>query len=167
MDKPQKHTEILFDILEKWVPIVCFFTMFILFLSQIFSRYLLNRPLFGADELINITYIWAVIISASYVQRKKKHIAFPLVYDKLDKGGKAIFRILGNLIVISALLACLYTSFDYLYYLRRDTTAVLRIPVNGLYLSILLTFLLICVHMTQEIIESIRDLSKKGESHVK
>lgn len=167
MDKPRKYIHTIFDVLEKWIPIVCFSLMFIVFLIQIFSRYLLNRPLFWADELVNVSYVWAVIISASYVLRNKRHITFPIIYDKLGRRGKAIFKISGNLIIIVALFACLYSSFDYLHYLRRDATPVLRIPVNGIYLSLLMSFVLMSIHLIQEIIDNIRALSDKEGYHDK
>jgi TRAP-type C4-dicarboxylate transport system permease small subunit len=167
LDKPRKYSDTAFDILEKWIPIICFSLMFVVFLIQVFSRYLFNRPLFWADELVTVSYIWAVSISASYVLRRKGHISFPIVYDKLSPRGKAIFRIAGNAMILFALFACMFASVDYLHYLRRDKTPVLRIPTNCIYLSILLSFALISVHLVKDTVADVRFLSVRERGHDK
>ena len=101
--KPLIRTrDILRDIVEVCIPIVSFCIMFIVFVAQIFSRYVLRAPLAWAYEVTVSCYLWLVVLGACLAQRERAHVVFTLITDKLPLRWEAFCTFLGNLLIVVA-----------------------------------------------------------------
>jgi TRAP-type C4-dicarboxylate transport system permease small subunit len=56
---------------------------FLLILAGISSRYLLHEPLLSSVELARLLLLWACFLAAALAFRKKGHIGFLFLFDRL------------------------------------------------------------------------------------
>lgn len=132
--KPLIRTrDILRDIVEVCIPIVSFCIMFIVFVAQIFSRYVLRAPLAWAYEVTVSCYLWLVVLGACLAQRERAHVVFTLITDKLPLRWEAFCTFLGNLLIVVAFSWSFLPSVDFVAFMGRQKTSVLRIGLNIVY----------------------------------
>jgi TRAP-type C4-dicarboxylate transport system permease small subunit len=118
--------------------------MFIAFNLQILFRYLVNLPIGWTSEISAVLWIWLVLWGAAFVVREEEEIRFDLIYGAV---GPALRRAM--LLVGAAALVILYVIsfpavFDYVTFMKVESTAYMKIRFDWLY-SIYLVFVLAVV----------------------
>ncbi|SDL00494.1 TRAP transporter small permease [Natronincola ferrireducens] len=121
------------EVIEIYIPVISFCIMFVVFIVQVFSRYVLRQPIPWAYEVTVTCYLWMVMLGAVFAQREKAHVRFTLVYDKLSIKGKAICSFLGNLIIAIAFTASLVPSAKFINFMKIEKTSILRVGLNIVY----------------------------------
>lgn len=71
--------------------------------TQVFTRYVFNRPIIWVEELATYSFIWGAFVGASLGLKYGRHIKIETFVDHLPTRAKAASRILVNLIVIAVL----------------------------------------------------------------
>lgn len=144
MQQAKKIFPIFRNIIELGLPCAAFCILFIAFIWQIISRYIFNQPISWSNEVQVFGYIWTVLPGAGYVMRKKRHVAFTVLYDVLSERSQRIMRVVGN-----SLLGVTYTILlPYaIQYVASDTamTAVFRVSRRWFFFPIIIfVFTAIC-----------------------
>ncbi len=152
----------LLDLVELYIPILTFIAMFVAFLLTIFFRYFLRSPLGWGMEAQIAAFIWTALLSAAYTRRKRAHVKFTLVYDKLSERGQAWMRIAENLIIGAVFAVVLHPTYDYIQFMAFQRTTRLRIPFNYVYFPFVVMMLLVIGHCLYDIVMDIRRL-RRGE----
>ena len=67
-----------------------FVAMFVAFLLQIFTRYVLNHPLGWTLEACVILYIWIVFWTSAFLLRERDHVAFTMLCDAVAPGARVL-----------------------------------------------------------------------------
>jgi TRAP-type transport system small permease protein len=88
---------------ERWLGVGLIGIMVIAITTQVFTRYLFNRPIIWVEELSTYSFIWSALVGASVGLKYGRHIRIETFVDHLPPRGKAASRILINLIVIAVL----------------------------------------------------------------
>lgn len=104
------------------------------FIWTVVCRYILHDPSTSSEELAVVVYLWVVTLGAALAVRYNEHIAFDLLTSVLSRKPAALLSGLGALVAGVILLATLPYTIDYINFLWREKTAVMRIPLNWLYL---------------------------------
>ena len=104
------------------------------FIWTVFCRFVLHDPSTRSEELAIVVYLWVVTLGAALAVRLNDHIAFDLLTTLLPTRAAAILTGLGALVAGIVLLAALPYTLDYIAFLWREKTTVLRLPLNWLYL---------------------------------
>ena len=73
------------------------FVMFLM-VTDVFCRYVLNRPILGAFEITEFLMIILVFFSIARAQVKKAHISVDVLVLKLSKRSQQIFEAVGSLL---------------------------------------------------------------------
>lgn len=128
-----KTRDILRDIVEVYIPVASFVIMFLVFIAQIFSRYILRAPLAWAYEVTVSCYLWLVVLGACYAQRNRSHVTFTLLTDKLPMRVQAAFIGLGSLLIAVAFIWSFVPSIDFVDFMKAQKTSVLKITLNIVY----------------------------------
>jgi len=128
-----KTRDILRDIVEVYIPIASFVIMFLVFIAQIFSRYILRAPLAWAYEVTVSCYLWLVVLGACYAQRNRSHVTFTLLTDKLPMRVQAAFIGLGSLLIAVAFIWSFVPSIEFVDFMKAQKTSVLKITLNIVY----------------------------------
>lgn len=130
MQGVKKVINTLRNILEIVIPGGCFIIMLILFLVNIFCRYILHNSIRWSNEVISITFLWTVLFGSLYSSRTKAHVRFTLLTDKLPPRADCFMGLLGNLIIIILFIAAIKPTLDFLAFIRIKKSSVLHIGMH-------------------------------------
>lgn len=75
--------------------------------AQVFSRYLLNRPLVWVEELATYSFIWATFIGASLGLKQLRHVRIETYVSRLGRKGQAASRALAFAAMLALLVVLL------------------------------------------------------------
>lgn len=115
------------------VGVLLFAALFAVFVLQIAARFLFQRPLPWTDELAVVLYLWAILWGAAFVCREREHVAFDLLYQALPPPARRAMALLAALLVGGLLAWALPGSIDYIAFMRRESTAVLGLPLHWVF----------------------------------
>lgn len=148
----------ILDIVELYIPMAAFTMLFLLFVVNVFYRYVLNNPLTWPYELITLAFVWTAIFSATYVRRIHGHVEFTLVYDSLSPDRQRISRILANFAVAIAFLVAIPASLDWVLFMDFKSTANLRIPFSIGYFPVIPFLVLVAAHSLYDLVIDTREV---------
>jgi TRAP-type C4-dicarboxylate transport system permease small subunit len=146
------------DIIELYLPVVSFTVMFLTFILQVFFRYVIRHPLTWSMEIIVIGFVWTVIFGACYTMRRKSHVKFTMIYDRLAPRPAALVRMLGNIIIAGTFISLVWASWKYSLFLGFQKTAVFRISYTVIFIPFAYFLVSITGYSVSEIIEDIKVL---------
>ena len=89
--------------LERWLGVGLIGLMVGAITTQVFTRYLFNRPIIWVEEVATYSFIWGVFVGASLGLKYGRHIKIETFVGHLPPRAQAASRILVNLIVIAIL----------------------------------------------------------------
>ena len=115
-----------------------FLCLFVTFLIQIAARFGFNRPLPWTDELAVILYIWAILWAAAFMVPEKEQVVFDQVWNSTSKATRRWMRIVGNAMIGSLALVAIPASWDYVHFMARESSPVLSISFQWVFLPFVL-----------------------------
>jgi len=148
----------LLDIVELYLPMLAFLTIYLCFMIQIVSRYFFT-PLMWPEELALLSFIWACLLGALYAKRNESLVAFTLIYDKASDRGRAVMRIAGNLLLVAAFAISFKPSLDFVVFIGYQKSSVLYLPMNFVSSAYLIFLVDITVRYVVDIVKDIRFLA--------
>lgn len=151
----KKILKILQDIFEVYIPSLVFLGMFVVFILQIFFRYVLNNPLTWTIEVTLVCFCWLVTLGAAYAARKQEHVMFTLIYDSMGHVPKHVMGIIGNVLIIVSFGLLIVPSYKFITFMDFQGTSVLKIKMSLVFAPFLYLLLSVIVYQTKELIESI------------
>lgn len=129
--------------MDRWLPrwtrfaelvsATAFAAMFLAFMAQIISRYVFNYPLSWTLEVCSITYIWVVFWSCDILLSERQHIVFDVLYQKFPVKPRRAVAIANTAALGLIFLAALPGTLDYIAFLARRQTMILKVPLNIVY----------------------------------
>lgn len=145
----------LLDFVEVWVPTICVAVIFGSFIVNVVSRYVFNSPVNACYELCLIGLLWALLLSAPYAIRTHKNVAFTLIYDKFGAWGQLIFRLVGTAFLLFCLIRMFYPCLDWILFMKRKKTAVLKIRYHIVYFPFVIFNVLSICHLLYDFVKDI------------
>jgi len=115
------------------------------FILQVFFRYVLNRPLLWTEEVTMIAFVWTVFWAAAFMVNIREHVTFDLVYDLLSPRTKRVMSIFAMVMTVVAFGLLVPATVDYLEFLLRKKSPVLRLPMTWIYGCYLLFVVNFCI----------------------
>lgn len=145
------------DCVEKYIPAVAFTVLFLVFVFQVFMRYVMKMPQAWTTEVEQSCFLWIALLGACYVQRNKGHVVFTMVYDALKLRGKAVMALISNAFVAFAMAITFIPSFKYIWGLtaRHQVTSLLKIPKTLVFFPYVIFLFLIFAYNILDIYEDI------------
>lgn len=130
--------------------------MFVAFIAQIVFRYVLNWPIGWPAEVTVATWLWLVLWGAAFVVREDEEIRFDLFYGSAPSAVRNVMTIVSGLALLTLYLGSLPAVFDYVTFMKVESTTYLDIRLDVLY-SIYLVFAIgIAVRYVWIIVDTIR-----------
>ncbi len=126
------------------VAVICFTAMFAGFILQVVTRYGFNAPLDWTQELCVVLYLFGVFWTAAFLLRERDHVAFTVIYDHAPKGARRVMAGIGAIAIGAAFAADLPAAADYIAYMARQTTPVMRLRFD-LVFGVFLIFMVAVV----------------------
>lgn len=82
--------------------------MAVLLLAQVFSRYVVNLPVFWVEEVARLTMIWMVLVGVGYAVSQNTHLTVTAITDRLPETVKLwLERVILVLIVVTGIALAL------------------------------------------------------------
>jgi TRAP-type C4-dicarboxylate transport system permease small subunit len=151
----------LVDLVELYVPILAFLTIFACFMIQIVSRYFFT-PLMWPEELALLSFLWVALLGALYAKRHESLVMFTMVYDRLDARGQAVMRIAGNALLVIAFVISVKPTLDYVIFQGYKKSSVLLIPMDLVSSAYVIFLIDITIRYILDILRDIRGLRAGG-----
>ena len=160
---PRSTGKFFVDVIELYIPALCFVTLFVSFMTQIVNRYFF-KPLTWPEELSLLCFCWVALLGGLYAKRSESHVAFGMVYDLLKPRGKARMRIAGSVLLLVAFVIALKPCWEYVSAMGYRKSDVLHIPINWAYFPFIVFLVDMIVRLILDIRRDIIELSKGGAS---
>jgi len=152
----------VFDLFEVHLAVIVFLTLFLCIVIQVFSRYVLNRPLPSLFELSIYSFVWTIYLGAPLAKRYRKHIRFNILYRKFSRKAQLITEIAFDILTNVVLLIISVPVVKYTIFCYKIKASVLRIPWTYLLLCFPIFIVLLFIHNSVWIYYYLRELLGKG-----
>ncbi len=107
--------------------------MFLTFLLQIVSRYVLVEPFGWTLELCLTLWIWIVFWGNAFVVRHNEQVTFDVIYHVVKPGTRRVFALITSAAIVIGMAVSLLPTWDYIDFLRIKKSATLHIPMRTVY----------------------------------
>lgn len=115
--------------------------MFLTFVLQIFSRYIMNQPIGWTLEVCLTLWLWLVFWGCAFVVRHDEHVAFDVLYNSVQPGTRRVFALLGAAAIVIGLGISLLPTWDFVDFLKIKKSAILKIQMRTVF-SIYIIFII-------------------------
>jgi len=137
--------------------------MMFLIMTDVVLRYVFNRPIMGAYEIIE--YMMAVLISfaVAYCAYKRSHVSVDIVFDRLPSKPQSILEGLGSLIILILFIFIAWQNILYIKetYDQKLTSAILYIPTYPFVGAVAVGFVGLCLVIFIDFFNVFRGIAKK------
>lgn len=105
--------------------------MFLTFILQIFTRYVINHPLSWTVEGCLTLWLWLVFWTAAFVLEDSDHVRFDLVQMAVSRRAQRVLALVSAVAIIAGIAAALPATLDYItfYKIKRSSTLRIRLDV--------------------------------------
>ncbi len=107
--------------------------MFLVFLVEVFFRYVLDSPLSWSVEMIQVTFLLMLFFTLTFNVPLKRHVAFTVVRDVVPPQARRVFAVVANLACAAILILSLPAIVSLAAYEQRESTPILHIPLSVTY----------------------------------
>ena len=115
-----------------------FAALFVVFVIQVFTRYVIGKPAGWTLELTLVLFLWITFWNAALLLRERDHVSFDLVYIEVAEGPRRILAILGTLAVVASFAVSFLPSLDYVTFMKIERTWILDIRFDLVFSSYIL-----------------------------
>lgn len=143
--------------------VLLFALLFGVFVVQVIARFVFDKPLAWTDEAAVILYLWVVLWGAAVVCRDREHVAFDLFYQSATPRVQRIMALLACGLVGGLAAWALPGAVDYIHFMRRESTPVMGLPLNWVFLPFALLLLALVVRY---LIRFVRLLGRNWEAYL-
>jgi TRAP-type C4-dicarboxylate transport system permease small subunit len=107
--------------------------MFVAFMLQIVTRYVLNAPLSWTAELSTLAWVWGILWGAGLVLRDEEEIRFDILYGAMSPGVKRVADAITGTALVAVFGWSLPAVVDYVAFMKVEKSAYLGIRFDILY----------------------------------
>ncbi len=104
--------------------------LFVVFLIQILSRYVLNAPALWTLEACLTLWLWVVFWGGAFVLQEKDHVRFDVLYFAVGRKLRRVFAIVSAIAIGGGMLAALPATWSYITFYQIKRSAVLGIRLD-------------------------------------
>ncbi len=113
--------------------------MFLTFIVQIVSRYVLDAPVGWTVELCLTTWLWLVFWGSAFCLEDRDHVKFDILYASGSVRVRRVFALVSAAALVAGLLAALPATWDYVTFYRIKKSSTLHIRLDYVF-SVYLIF---------------------------
>ncbi len=143
-----------------------FLTLFIVFVIQVTARFGFNRPMAWTDEAAVILYVWVILWSAAFVVPEREHVAFDLIWNSVNLRTRKVMRVAGNLLIGGVALYGIPATWDYVHFMKRESSPVLGISFMLVFLPFVLLLVALVLRSAWAIWDAYRGVGLEAELRI-
>ncbi len=160
MKKLYRVVVYIVDLIEVHINAIIFITLFLSMLSQIFMRYVLNKPSPLLHEVTMYTFVWTVYLSAALAHRYDSHIKFNILYDKFPRKVQLIIDLIFDIFVSILFVIALPPVINQLKMYSFIKSQITEIPWTYLFMVFPIFMILVLIHNARRIYLEFLELFK-------
>ena len=107
--------------------------MFLSFVLQIFTRYVINHPLGWTLEACLMSWLWVVFWGSAFVVEDRDHVKFDILYTHVGRGMRRIFALIAALAIAAGFATSFAGTIDYVTFMKIEKSSMLRIRLDYVF----------------------------------
>ncbi len=143
-----------------------FLTLFVVFIVQVAARFGFNKPLPWTDEAAVVLYVWVILWAAATVVPEREHVVFDLLWNMAPRPVRLAMRIVGNLMVGGLAAVAIPATWDYVHFMRRESTPVLGISFMLVFMPFVILMLALVLRSAWAVVQALRGQGLDAELHL-
>ncbi|MCI9648123.1 TRAP transporter small permease [Oscillibacter sp.] len=152
----KKICRYLWDNFELLIMQICFWLLLICVCVNIILRWVFSSPLFYAEELSRIFFIWMCFWGFGYVQREESHIRLTVFAKRFPVAANFLIDMIVSGVGLFVFGWILVSGIRYLDYVSIRRSSALQIPMQYLTLILPLTSGVMMVRIIQTTVRRIQ-----------
>jgi TRAP-type C4-dicarboxylate transport system permease small subunit len=129
-----------------------FVALFLAFIYKIVMRYAFGDAVAWADEATIVLFIWIVFIANGLVVDDRRQISFDLIYRHLSERSQRRIAVARIVLVGGIFLYALPAAVDYILFLWRERTPVMRLRLDYVYACFAVFMLAVIIRMAYRLV---------------
>lgn len=121
------------------VAAIIFAAMFLSFMIQIVSRYILNDPYGWTIEASLIAWLWIVFWCSGFLLNNRDHVRFDVLYGWVRPGIRRVFALISVASIVLAFAISLRANVDFVTFMKIERSGTLGIRLDYIF-SIYIVF---------------------------
>ena len=113
--------------------------IFLSFILQIFSRYVIRQPLGWTLEACLLSWLWLIFWSTAFTLKEEDHVRFTILSDHVRPAIQKIFVVISAICIITAMSVSLPATIDFVTFMSIEKTSLLNLRFDYVF-SIYLIF---------------------------
>jgi TRAP-type C4-dicarboxylate transport system permease small subunit len=118
------------------------------------------------DEAAVVLYVWVILWSAATIVPEREHVVFDLLWNLAGKRTRQAMRIVGNLVVGGLAAVAVPATWDYVHFMRRESTPVLGISFMWVFLPFVILMVALVLRCAWAIWGAVRGQGLQAELHL-
>ena len=143
-----------------------FLTLFVVFVIQVTARFAFNKPMAWTDEAAVVLYVWVILWGAAVIVPEREHVVFDLLWNMAGRRTRLAMRIVGNLMVGGLAAAAVPATWDYVHFMRRESTPVLGISFMWVFMPFVILMVALVLRSAWAIVSTLRGQGLHTELHL-
>ena len=107
--------------------------LFVTFMLQIVSRYVMDDPYGWTLELCLTLWVWIVFFGCATIVRDRDHVTFDILYLAVPRTIRRVLALISAAAIATGLLWSLLPTWDYIDFLAIKRSATLGIPMRTVF----------------------------------
>jgi len=107
--------------------------MFLTFVLQIVSRYVLTEPLGWTVELLLTLWLWLVFWASAFCVKEQDHIRFDVLYLATPRKIQRVFAVIAAIGIIVGFCYSFLPTLDYITFYKIKKSAILKIRLDYVF----------------------------------
>ena len=103
--------------------------MFLTFLIQIFSRYVMQTPFGWTLELCLILWVWLVFLGNAFIVRDRDHVSFDILYLAAPRRVRQVLALISAAAIVVGMIWSFLPTWDYIDWMKMRKTTTVRLPI--------------------------------------
>ncbi|MBL4890948.1 MAG: TRAP transporter small permease subunit [Rhizobiaceae bacterium] len=136
--------------------------IFLSFILQIISRYIIRQPLGWTLEACLLAWLWLVFWSTAFTLKETDHVRFTILYDSARPKVRAIYKAITAICLVAALVISFPATLDFVTFMKIEKTSLLKIRFDFVFSIYLIFMLAMIVRYGWRIMEIMR--GRDGDS---
>ena len=107
--------------------------IFLSFILQIFSRYVIRQPLGWTLEACLLSWLWLIFWSTAFTLKEEDHVRFTILSDHVRPAIQKIFVVISAICIITAMAVSLPATIDFVTFMSIEKTSLLKLRFDYVF----------------------------------
>ena len=115
------------------VAAMLFAAMFLSFMIQVVSRYVLNDPYGWTIEASLIAWLWIVFWCSGFLLNNRDHVRFDVLYGWVSPGTRRVFALISVVAIVLGFAVSLPANYDFVTFMKIERSGTLGIRLDYIF----------------------------------